>query len=194
MAVGINSHTYVAATSQQAANEFFPAYAPMMNRIGRERGWAPLTREQFDRACGPEGHLLVGSPQQVTEKILAEHELFGHDRFLAQISVGTLPHEQVMRATELFATEVAPAVREALRRRGSGSAAESAGVAGVVGAYAATIAMRRSSTPSSSVQLPSSAAFARDSIRSVSLSSASSEISSRAWRACSTSSVACSLK
>jgi probable LLM family oxidoreductase len=127
VAVGINSHTYVAATSQQAANEFFPAYAPMMNRIGRERGWAPLTREQFDRACGPEGHLLVGSPQQVTEKILAEHELFGHDRFLAQISVGTLPHEQVMRSTELFAAEVAPAVREALRRRGSGSATESAG-------------------------------------------------------------------
>lgn len=114
VAVGINSHTYVAATSQQAADEFFPAYAPMMNRIGRERGWAPLTREQFDRACGPDGHLLVGSPQQVTEKILAEYELFGHDRFLAHISVGTLPHEHAMRATELLATEVAPAVRQAL--------------------------------------------------------------------------------
>jgi probable LLM family oxidoreductase len=126
VAVGINSHTYVAATSQQAANEFFPAYAPMMNRIGRERGWAPLTREQFDRACGPDGHLLVGSPQQVTEKILAEHELFGHDRFLAHISVGTLPHEHAMRATELFATEVAPAVREALGH-GGGRATPTAG-------------------------------------------------------------------
>lgn len=125
VAVGINSHTYVAATSQQAADEFFPAYAPMMNRIGRERGWAPLTREQFDRACGPEGHLLVGSPQQVTEKILAEHELFDHDRFLAHISVGTLPHEHAMRATELLATEVAPAVREALSHRDSGSAPQS---------------------------------------------------------------------
>ncbi len=114
VAVGINSHTYVAATSQQAADEFFPAYAPMMNRIGRERGWAPLTREQFDRACGPDGHLLVGSPQQVTEKILAEYELFGHDRFLAHISVGTLPHEHAMRATELLATEVAPAASQAL--------------------------------------------------------------------------------
>jgi alkanesulfonate monooxygenase SsuD/methylene tetrahydromethanopterin reductase-like flavin-dependent oxidoreductase (luciferase family) len=120
VAVGINSHTYVAATSQQAANEFFPAYAPMMNRIGRERGWAPLTREQFDAACGPDGHLLVGSPQQVTEKILAEHELFAHDRFLAHISVGTLPHEHAMRATELFASEVAPAVRQALGRHRSG--------------------------------------------------------------------------
>jgi probable LLM family oxidoreductase len=114
VAVGINSHTYVAATSQQAANEFYPAYAPMMNRIGRERGWQPLTREQFDRACGPEGHLLVGSPQQVAEKILAEHELFDQDRFLGQISVGTLAHDKVMRATELFATEVAPIVRNAL--------------------------------------------------------------------------------
>jgi alkanesulfonate monooxygenase SsuD/methylene tetrahydromethanopterin reductase-like flavin-dependent oxidoreductase (luciferase family) len=115
VAVGINSHTYVAATSQQARDEYFPAYAPMMNRIGRERGWQPLTREQFDRSCGPEGHLLVGSPQQVAEKVLAEHELFSHDRFLAQLSVGTLPHEQVMRATELFANEVAPIVRAALK-------------------------------------------------------------------------------
>lgn len=114
VAVGINSHTYVAATSQQAMDEYFPAYAPMMNRIGRERGWQPLTREQFERACGPEGHLLVGSPQQVAEKILAEHELFAHDRFLAQLSVGTLAHEKVMRATELFASEVAPIVRAAL--------------------------------------------------------------------------------
>lgn len=114
VAVGINSHTYVAASTQQAMDEYFPAYAPMMNRIGRERGWQPLTREQFERACGPEGHLLVGSPQQVAEKILAEHELFTHDRFLAQLSVGTLAHDKVIRATELFANEVAPIVRAAL--------------------------------------------------------------------------------
>jgi probable LLM family oxidoreductase len=112
--VGINSHTYVTDTSQRAADEFYPAYSQVMNRIGRERGWGPLTREQFDHACGPEGHLLVGSPEQVAEKILAEHELFAHDRFLGQISVGTLPHDKVMRATELFATEVAPMVRGAL--------------------------------------------------------------------------------
>jgi len=113
-AVGINSHTYVAERSQQAADEYFPAYSRMMNRIGRERGWPPITRQQFDFGCGPDGHLLVGSPQQVAEKILAEHELFHHDRFLAQISVGTLPHAQAMRACELFGTEVAPVVREAL--------------------------------------------------------------------------------
>ncbi|HWX45133.1 MAG TPA: LLM class flavin-dependent oxidoreductase [Solirubrobacteraceae bacterium] len=113
-AIGINSHTYLAPTSQRAADEYFPAYSQVMNRIGRERGWSPMTRRQFDAACGPEGHLLVGSPQQVAEKILAEHELFHHDRFLAQISIGTLPHERVMRATELFGSEVAPVVRAAL--------------------------------------------------------------------------------
>jgi alkanesulfonate monooxygenase SsuD/methylene tetrahydromethanopterin reductase-like flavin-dependent oxidoreductase (luciferase family) len=87
---------------------------PVMNRIGRERGWPPMGRAQFDAACGPEGHLLVGSVQQVVEKILAEHELFGHDRFLAHVSIGTLPHARAMRAIELFGSEVAPAVRAAL--------------------------------------------------------------------------------
>jgi alkanesulfonate monooxygenase SsuD/methylene tetrahydromethanopterin reductase-like flavin-dependent oxidoreductase (luciferase family) len=113
-AVGVNSHTYLADTSQRAADEYFPAYSQMMNRIGRERGWPPITRAQFDAGCGPDGHLLVGSPQQVAEKILAEHELFAHDRFLAQISVGALPHPRAMRAIELFGSEVAPIVRAAL--------------------------------------------------------------------------------
>ena len=114
MPVGINSHTYVADTAERARDEFFPAYATMMNRIGRERGWPPMTRAQFDALCGPRGALLVGSPDQVIEKILFEHELFGHTRFLAQISVGPLPHAQVTRAIELLGAVVAPAVRTAL--------------------------------------------------------------------------------
>ena len=89
----------------------------MMNRIGRERGWPPMSRAQFDAGCGPEGHLLVGTPEEVAEKILAHHELFDHDRFLGHISVGVLPHEKALRATELFATEVAPRVRAALGER-----------------------------------------------------------------------------
>jgi probable LLM family oxidoreductase len=109
--LGINSHGYVADSAQQAADEFFPSYAAMMNAIGRERGWVPITRPDFDALCGPRGALLVGSPAQVVEKILYERELFHHDRFLMQISVGTLPHRQVMRAIELLGTEVAPAVR-----------------------------------------------------------------------------------
>lgn len=112
--LGINSHTYVAKTSQQARDEFFPAYATMMNRIGRERGWSPMTRAQFDALCGPRGALLVGSPQEVAEKMLFEHQIFDNQRFLAQISVGPLPHAQVLRAIELLGTEVAPAVRAAL--------------------------------------------------------------------------------
>jgi probable LLM family oxidoreductase len=115
--ISINSHTYVAGTSQRASDEYFPTYAAMMNRIGRERGWSVMTREHFEAGRSMRGALLVGSPEEVTEKILFEHELFGHKRFMAQISVGTLPHDKVMRAIELFGTEVAPAVRKELSRR-----------------------------------------------------------------------------
>jgi probable LLM family oxidoreductase len=113
-ALGVNSHTYVAETSERAANEFFPAYAGMMNAVGRERGWAPIGRRAFDELRSPRGALAVGSPEVVAEKILFEHALFGHERFLAQISVGSLPHEQALRAIELFGTEVAPLVRAGL--------------------------------------------------------------------------------
>ena len=112
--ISINSHTYVADTSRQASDEYFPTYAAMMNRIGRERGWPSMTRAQFDALCGPRGALLVGSPDEVIEKILFEHELFGHQRFLAQISVGAMPHDKVLHAIELLGTKVAPAVRKAL--------------------------------------------------------------------------------
>src|ERR671919_401886 len=119
--VSINSHTYVAETSQLASDEYFPTYAAMMNRIGRERGWSPMGRSQFEMGRAPRGALLVGSPEEVVEKILYEHELFGHKRFMAQISVGTMPHEKVMRAIELFGTEVAPAVRKEIGRRSTSS-------------------------------------------------------------------------
>jgi alkanesulfonate monooxygenase SsuD/methylene tetrahydromethanopterin reductase-like flavin-dependent oxidoreductase (luciferase family) len=114
LAVGINSHMYIADTPKRAADEFFGPYSQMMNRIGRERGWPPMSRAQFDAGCAPEGHLLVGTPEQVAAKIIAHHELFDHDRFLGHISVGVLPHEKVLHATELFATEVAPRVRAEL--------------------------------------------------------------------------------
>jgi probable LLM family oxidoreductase len=115
--ISINSHTYVAQTSQQASDEYFPTYAAMMNRIGRERGWSAMTREQFEAGRSPRGVLLVGDPEQVAEKILFEHELFGNERFMAQISVGATEHAKVMRAIELFGTDVAPTVRKELGRR-----------------------------------------------------------------------------
>ncbi|HEY0632288.1 MAG TPA: LLM class flavin-dependent oxidoreductase [Thermoleophilaceae bacterium] len=109
--VSINSHAYVADSDEQAAEEFFPAYAAMMNRIGAERGWSPMSRPQFDALRSPRGALLVGSPETVAKKIVAQREIFGHGRFLAQMSVGPMPHEQVLRSIELFATEVASRVR-----------------------------------------------------------------------------------
>jgi probable LLM family oxidoreductase len=112
--LGINTHGYVAGTSQQAADEFFPSYAAQMTHIGRERGWPPTTRAQFDAGRGPRGHLVIGSPQQVIEKILSQHEALGHQRYLMQMSVGTMPHAQTLRSIELLGSKVAPAVRAAL--------------------------------------------------------------------------------
>ncbi len=110
--VGINSHTFIAPDSREAADIFFPPYAEAMSRIGRERGWPPTTRQQFDASRSPDGALLVGSPQEVIDKILYERELFHHDRFLAQMTVGVMPHDKVMRSIELLGTVVAPAVRK----------------------------------------------------------------------------------
>ena len=114
LGVGINSHAYIADDSQQAADEFFLPYADVMSRIGRERGWQPMTRQQFEYMRAPQGALLVGSPQQVIDKILYEYELFKHSRFLAQMSVGTMPHDKMMHSIELFGNVVAPAVRKAI--------------------------------------------------------------------------------
>ena len=88
-----------------------------MNRIGRERGWQPMQRQDYDAAATLRGANFVGSPQHVVEKILFQHSIFGHDRFLIQLSVGAMPHAQIMRAIELLGTEVAPAVRAELAER-----------------------------------------------------------------------------
>lgn len=120
--VSINSHGFIADTSQEAADMAFPAHKLTMDRIGRERGWPPMTRQQFEAQRGPRGALLIGSPQEIIDKILWEHELFGHQRFLLQLSVGTLPHPKVMRAIELLGTEVAPAVRRETAGAGVGVA------------------------------------------------------------------------
>ena len=115
--VSINSHGFIADASEQAAEDAFPPYFEVMGRIGRERGWPPPTRRQFDAERSPRGALFVGDPQQVIDKILFEHELFGHQRFLMQMTVGTMPHAKVMRSIELLGTVVAPAVRKALGER-----------------------------------------------------------------------------
>jgi probable LLM family oxidoreductase len=111
--LSINSHGYVAETTQKAADEFFPPYAAMMTAIGRERGWPPMQLPDFEALRSRRGALVVGSPDEVVEKILFQHRHFGHDRFLMQTSVGDLSHEKVLRSIELLGTEVAPAVRAA---------------------------------------------------------------------------------
>jgi probable LLM family oxidoreductase len=114
-AVSINSHGYIADTSQRAAAEAFPPLSAMMNRIARERGFAPLDREAFEASRGLRGANVVGSPAEVVEKLLWQHERFGHQRFLLQMIGGGMPHAQLMRSIELFGTEVAPVVRKALQ-------------------------------------------------------------------------------
>ena len=112
--IGINTPAYIADTTQQAIEESYGPYIKMMNRIGRERGWGPMSRPQFEQQRTLEGAYAVGSPEEVIEKILYQHELFGHQRFVAQVSMGPIPHLQVMHAIELLGTKVAPAVRKAL--------------------------------------------------------------------------------
>lgn len=112
--LGINNHFYVGEDGSRAADEFYPYYAAMMNRVGLDRGWPPLSREMFEYSRSPEGALMVGSVQQVTEKILYEYELFGNTRFLAQASVGNVPHAMIMKSIELFGDKVVPAVKKAI--------------------------------------------------------------------------------
>lgn len=111
LAVSINSHGFIADTTDEAIDIAFPPYVEVMGRIGRERGWPPPTRRQFDTERSPRGAMLLGEPQAVIDKILHEHELFGMQRFLIQFTVGPRPHDKVMRSIELFGTKVAPVIR-----------------------------------------------------------------------------------
>ncbi len=110
--LSVHAHGYVADTTDQAADEFYSSYAIAMTRLGRERGWGPMNRAQYDMMRGPEGSLVLGDPQAVAAKILRWKEVLGVNRFELHVSVGTLPHHQVLRSIELLGTEVAPLVRD----------------------------------------------------------------------------------
>ncbi|RWF99807.1 LLM class flavin-dependent oxidoreductase, partial [Mesorhizobium sp.] len=112
LATSLNVHGFVGETTEKAADDFYAPQAEVMNRIGRERGWGPTSRAHFDQARGPNGALFVGDPEQVAEKIVAQHKIFGNDRFLLQMAIGTMPHAKVMKAIELYGTKVAPVVRK----------------------------------------------------------------------------------
>ena len=117
LSVSINSHGFIADDSQQAIDEAFPVFKQTMDKIGRERGWPPMSRQQFDASCTMQGANFIGNPDDMIEKILFQHELFQHNRFSLQLSVGTMPHEKVMHAIELLGTKVAPIVRQEIARR-----------------------------------------------------------------------------
>ena len=115
--LSINSHGFIADNKQQAIDESFPSFELVMNRIGRERGWSGMTKEHFEASCTLRGANFVGSPDDIIEKILFQHEIFRHHRLLLQLSVGTMPHDKVMHAIELLGTKVAPVVRQEIASR-----------------------------------------------------------------------------
>ncbi len=109
--LAVHAHGYVSESEDQAVEEFYPAYAKAMTGLGAERGWGPMTRPQYDSMRSSQGSLVLGDPAQVAETILRWRDILGIERFMLHISVGTLPHEQVLRSIELLGTEVAPLVR-----------------------------------------------------------------------------------
>ena len=115
--VSINSHGFIAETSDEAADTFFPYYTEAMMRLGKERGWPPTTRGQFEAGRTRRGALLVGTPEEVAAKILFEYDIFKQDRFMLQMDVGAVPHKNLMRTIELLGTKVAPIVRKELASR-----------------------------------------------------------------------------
>ncbi|MCD1616756.1 LLM class flavin-dependent oxidoreductase [Salipiger marinus] len=111
--VSMNVHGFVAEDSRRAADLFFPAQKEVMDQIGRERGWGPQSRAQFDAGTGPEGAMFVGSPAQLVDKILSLREDLGFDRVTIQMAIGQIEHAEMLKAIELLGTKVAPELRKA---------------------------------------------------------------------------------
>ncbi len=114
MQVGVHSHTFLADSKQELLDHYFPYYAAQMDRIGKDRGWSPYTKMQFQGGMSPEGALFMGDPSQVIDKIIATIEMFGLTRFVAHIDVGGPTHKEMMKTIELYGTEVLPEVRKAV--------------------------------------------------------------------------------
>ena len=111
LTVASHSHGFIADTTEEAADKFFPSTQYVMNKLGKERGWSPYTRGSFDTARTLEGALYVGDPKTVAEKIIYLRKNVGITRFMLHVPVGSMPHDDVMRAIELLGKEVAPLVR-----------------------------------------------------------------------------------
>ena len=127
--LSINSHGFIADDAKQAADDYYPSATIMMNKIGRERGWSPTTRQQLESSKALRGADFVGSPTEIIEKILFQHKLFGHQRLLLQLGIGSIAHAKMMRAIELLGTQVAPVVRQELAQRNAGPITTTASIA-----------------------------------------------------------------
>lgn len=112
MQIGVHSHTFLSESREAVLEDYYPSYARSMDRIGRERGWpGSYTREKFEAGMSPHGALYMGSPEEVTEKIIRTIEMFGLTRFVAHIDVGGPTHAQLMKTIELYGGQVIPAVK-----------------------------------------------------------------------------------
>ena len=118
--LSVNSHGFIADTAQEAINEYYPIQTIMMNKIGHERGWAPATQEQLEKQRHLRGSDFVGTPDEIIEKILFQHDIFKHQRFLMYMGNNAIDHKKMMHAIELFGTKVAPAVRREITKRNAG--------------------------------------------------------------------------
>ncbi len=115
--LSVNSHGFIADKSQDAVDVYYPHAQLMFNKIGQERGWGPTSREQLESQRTLRGSDFVGSPDEIIEKILFQHEIFHHQRFLIYMGNNAIDHKKMMRAIELFGTKVAPEVRKEIARR-----------------------------------------------------------------------------
>ncbi|HET9647910.1 MAG TPA: LLM class flavin-dependent oxidoreductase, partial [Microlunatus sp.] len=122
--VGVHSPGHVADTDEEALEQLWPAYSAVMGRIGRERGWPPMSRAEFAQQAGPRGAIFAGSPETVARKIAATVSALGLQRFDLKYSHGTLAHEKLMRSIELYGTVVVPRVRELLAQASAQAGAE----------------------------------------------------------------------
>jgi alkanesulfonate monooxygenase SsuD/methylene tetrahydromethanopterin reductase-like flavin-dependent oxidoreductase (luciferase family) len=112
---GVHMHALFGEDSRQIADEYYPQYAAQMNRIGRDRGWPPYQRQQFEMGREPQGHLLIGDASEAIDKILSLHETLRLTRFAAHMDVGGPSHQSIMKSIEIFGTRIAPKVREAIK-------------------------------------------------------------------------------
>jgi probable LLM family oxidoreductase len=114
--VGVHMHSFFGEDSRQTADDYYPSYAAQMNRIGRERGWPPYQKQQYENGRHPQGHLIIGDASEAIERILKWQEAFGLNRFSAHMDVGAPSHASLMKSIEIFGTKIAPKVREALHK------------------------------------------------------------------------------